>query len=197
MHMTLTNLAILCFASISYIVGFYAIIKNGYRPNIFTRTVFLCLSLNSLASVIKLGTQSSTLTLAYVTFFGSLLIFTGSIIFKSERLWGKNETISTILLVTSLLIWIFTDFPLLNLCIGLIAHLLGSLPTVTRVIKKPGSENIPFWLLFALASIIALLSTHGSNIKDYIFAIYFCIFDSGMTILACRKYFIKNQLLTI
>src|ERR1035437_2749670 len=193
--MTLINLIILFLAGISYLIGFWAIFKKGYRPNLFTRIVFLLLSLNNLVSVIKLNNQSATLTLAWVTFFGSLLIFFGSIIFKGEHLWGRNEIISIILLVISFLFWIFTDIPLINLSIGLIAHLLGSLPTVVRVIKKPESENIPFWLLFAIASIITLLSTHSGNIKDYLFAVYFCIFDSALTILAFRKYFNKKVLI--
>ena len=108
--------------------------------------------------------------------------------FKSERLWGVNETISTVLLVISFLFWFFTDVPIVNLSIGLIAHLLGSLPTVVRVVKKPESENAPFWLFFALASIITLLSTHGGNLKDYVFATYFCIFDGTLAVLAFRKY---------
>lgn len=190
--MTFTNLAILFFAGISYLIGFHAILKKGYRPNLFTRIVFLCLSINNLASVISLHNQYSTLVLAWVTFIGSLLIFFGAIIFKGERLWGISETISTTLLIISLLFWIFTDVPVINLSIGLVAHLLGSLPTVVRVIKKPESENIPFWLLFAIASIITLFSTHSGNIKDYLFATYFCIFDSSLAILAFRKYLYKK-----
>lgn len=192
--MTFTNLAILLFAGISYLIGFHAILKKGYRPNLFTRVVFLCLSVNNLASVISLHNQYSILVLAWVTFAGSLLIFLGAIIFKGERLWSRSETISTVFLIISFLFWIFTDIPLINLSIGLIAHLLGSLPTVTRVIKKPESENIPFWLLFAIASIITLLSTHSGNIKDYLFAIYFCIFDGTLAVLAFRKYWYKNNL---
>jgi len=190
--MTLVNFAILFFAATSYLIGFWAIFNEGYRPNLFTRIVFLCLSLNTLVSVIRLGNQSSTLVLAWVTLVGSLLMFIGAISFKGKHhVWGKSETISTVLLIFSLLFWIFTDIPLVNLSIGLVAHFLGSLPTITRVLKKPKSENVPFWLLFAVASIITLVSTKGENIKDYIFAIYFCIFDSSLTILALRKYFKK------
>src|SRR3990167_157417 len=145
--MFFTHFSIATLASVSYLIGFYAILWGVYRPNLFTRTVFLCIALNNLASVIKLENETSTLVLAWVTLLGSLLIFLGSIIFKGERFWGKNEIISTVLLIISILIWISTDIPLINLSIGLIAHSIGSLPTVIRVIKKPESENIPFWLL--------------------------------------------------
>lgn len=187
--MNLPNLAILLFAGASYLIGFHAIFKKGYRPKLFTRIVFLLLAINNLASVIKLGNQSSTVILAWVGFFGSLLIFIGAVIFRGERLWGRSEIISVILLVISLLFWILTDIPIINLSIGLIAHLIGSLPTLTRVIRKPESENIPFWLLFAIASVITLISTSGINIKDYVYAVYFCVFDGSLTFLSARKYF--------
>ncbi len=190
--MNSTYILIGLLASASYLIGFKAIFRGGYRPNLFTRTVFLCLAVNNLASVLKLGNQVSTTVLAWVTLLGSLLVFVGAIFRRAENLWGKTETISTILLIISFILWVFTDIPVLNLFIGLIAHSIGSLPTVVRAIKKPESENIPFWGLFALASIVALLSTTGHNFKDYLFVTYFCIFDSGMTILALRKYFKKK-----
>lgn len=186
--MSLSGIAILLFAGASYLIGFHAIFESGYRPKLFTRIVFLLLALNNLASVIKLGTQSSTVVLAWVGFFGSLLILIGALIFKGERLWGTSERVAAVLLVASLLVWIFTDIPIINLLIGLIAHFIGSLPTLTRVVRQPESENVPFWLLFAIASVITLLSTSGGNVKDYVYAIYFCLFDGALTLLSARKY---------
>jgi hypothetical protein len=190
--MNLTYIVIAVLASLSYLLGFFAILKPEYHPNVFSRTVWLVLALNNLVSVVKLSSGTSTSILAWVTLFGSLLIFLGAIFIRGERLWGRSETISSMLLGISLLIWIFTDIPFINLCIGLIAHCIGSIPTLVRVFKKPQSENIPFWIFFALASIITFLSTHSDNPKDYLFAAYFCIFDSTMTVLAFRKYFTKH-----
>lgn len=189
----ISNILIIFFASISYLIGFYAILTQEYRPNLFTRIVWFGLALNSIVSVIKLHNQGGTIALAWVALLGSLLILIGSIIKKGEQIWGKNESISLVLLIISLLVWIFTDIPLLNLSIGLIAHLIGSLPTVLRVIKNPKSENIPFWLFFAIASIIAFLSTNSVGIKGYLYALYFCIFDGGMVILSLRKYLNKKS----
>lgn len=192
--MNFTYIIIAIFASLSYLIGFYAILKPEYHPNVFTRTVWLVLSINNLISVLKLGNETSTTVLAWVTLLGSILIFCGSIFVRGERLWGRSETISTVLLIVSFLIWIFTDVPLINLFIGLVAHFIGSLPTVIRVIKKPETENIPFWGFFAIASIIVLFTTHSPNFKDYLFAAYFCIFDGGMTFLALRRYIKKKSI---
>lgn len=178
-------------AGLSYLIGFYSILVNKYKPNLFTRIVWLALAVNNLISVIGLHNQKATIVLAWVTLAGSLLIFLGSI-YNGEKVWTRNETISSVLLVVSLLLWIFTDIPILNLCIGLIAHFLGSIPTVVRVIKKPESENIPFWFFFAAASLLAMTVINLGNIKDYLFAIYFCIFDGSMTLLSLRKYLKKS-----
>lgn len=179
------------FAGLSYLIGFYAILQNKYRPNLFTRIVWLALAVNNLISVVNLHNQKATIVLALVTLAGSILMFLGSI-YRGEKVWTKNETVPSVLLGISLLLWIFTDIPILNLCIGLVAHFLGSIPTVVRVIKNPESENMPFWLFFAVASIIALSVTSLGSIKDYLFAIYFCIFDGSMALLSLRKYIKKS-----
>ncbi len=186
----MTTILIIFFSSISYLIGFYAIVKKGYRPSLFTRMVWLALALNNLYSVIKLGNEIPTISLAWVTFLGSLLILIGSI-FKGERTFGRNEKIASVLLVASLLLWLYGGIPIINLLIGLIAHLIGSIPTVVRAVKEPESENIPFWFFFALGSLIAFLSTDNSSFKGYIFILYFLIFDSAMVMLSLRRY-IKN-----
>jgi hypothetical protein len=65
--MNYIDITIGALALISYLIGFYAIFKNGYRPNLFTRIVWLGLALNNFVSVIKLGNQSSTISLALIT----------------------------------------------------------------------------------------------------------------------------------
>ncbi len=186
--MILTNILIGVFASVSYFLGFSAIIKKQYKPNLFSRFVWLGLALNNVISVIVLNNQLATVVLASITLFGSLLIFLGSI-FLGERFWGKGESVSTICLVVLLFIWIFADIPLLNLSIGLLAHFLGSIPTLIRVFKDPKSEDLSFWLFFALASLITFFSISKNEIKDYLFAVYFCLFDGGVVLLCLRKYF--------
>ncbi len=189
--MSVINVLIVIFACISYWMGFSAMFKKGYKPNLFSRFVWFGLALNNAVSVISLHNQTSTVILATITFLGSLLIFIGSLL-KGERVWHIGETISAIFLVVSLLIWIFTRMPILNLSIGLIAHFIGSIPTVIRVINDPKTENIPFWFFFDLASFLTLFSIHTGIAKDYIFALYFFVFD-GIVLLLCLRRYIKNN----
>ncbi len=180
------------FAEVSYLIGFLAVLKKSYRPNLFSRIVWLGLALNTLVSVMKLHNQTPTLTLAWVMFLGSLLICIASI-FYGDRIFKKNEIIASALLIISLIFWFVIDFPLLNLLISLLAHLIGSIPTVVRVVKNPESENVPFWFFFALASVIGIFSTTNHGFGGYIYLLYYAIFDTGMTLLSARQYRIRRN----
>jgi uncharacterized membrane protein len=135
------------FSSLSYLVGFISILRKKYQPKLFSRIVWLALSINNLISVLLLSMGMETRILAWVTFLGSALIFIGSLTYLKYD-FGLAEKIAAALLLISGLIWITTDIPLLNLFIGLIAHFIGSIPTLVRVIKKPEEENFSFWFFF-------------------------------------------------
>ena len=179
------------FSSLSYLVGFISILRKKYQPKLFSRIVWLALSINNLISVLLLSMGMETHILAWVTFLGSALIFIGSLTYLKYD-FGLAEKIAAALLLISGLIWITTDIPLLNLFIGLIAHFIGSIPTLVRVIKKPEEENFSFWFLFFLGSVLALLVADTSVIKSYIFVLYFASFDGIMALCTSRKFFIKR-----
>ena len=179
------------FSSLSYLVGFISILRKKYQPKLFSRIVWLALSINNLISVLLLSMGMETRILAWVTFLGSALIFIGSLTYLKYD-FGLAEKIAAALLLISGLIWITTDIPLLNLFIGLIAHFIGSIPTLVRVIKKPEEENFSFWFFFFLGSVLALLVADTSVIKSYIFVLYFASFDGIMALCTSRKFFIKR-----
>jgi hypothetical protein len=179
------------FSSLSYLVGFISILRKKYQPKLFSRIVWLALSINNLISVLLLSMGMETHILAWVTFLGSALIFIGSLTYLKYD-FGLAEKIAAALLLISGLIWITTDIPLLNLFIGLIAHFIGSIPTLVRVIKKPEEENFSFWFFFFLGSVLALLVADTSVIKSYIFVLYFASFDGIMALCTSRKFFIKR-----
>lgn len=179
------------FSSLSYLVGFISILRKKYQPKLFSRIVWLALSINNLISVLLLSIGMETRILAWVTFLGSALIFIGSLTHLKYD-FGLAEKIAAALLAISGLIWITTDIPLFNLFIGLIAHFIGSIPTLVRVIKKPEEENFSFWFFFFLGSVLALLVADTSVIKSYIFVLYFASFDGIMALFTSRKFFIKR-----
>ncbi|VVA44274.1 conserved membrane hypothetical protein [Candidatus Roizmanbacteria bacterium] len=184
------NLLIILLITASYFFGAKAILENKYFPNIYSRIIWLLLSINGLVSVILLKNNPSVILYALLGFLGSLLIFILSLK-KSKKIFGPIEFISTIFLFLSLGFWIFTKLPFLNLSIGLIISFIGGIPTFVQVIKNPNDEDILFWLFFALGSFITLLDSDRSNISGYLFPLYFLVTNSAMTLLCLRRYLKK------
>jgi hypothetical protein len=106
---------------------------------------------------------------------------------KGTRTFGKLEIVCTCLLLLSGILWISISAPLLNLCIGLIAHFIGALPTYKKVWIRPEGESAPFWSLFFFASVLSVVASLGSPLENVILPIYYSFFDGSMFFLSLRK----------
>lgn len=186
------NFLIIIFTIASYFFGAKAIYENKYYPNIYSRIIWLLLAINGLVSVILLKNNFSVILLAALGFLGSSLILILSLK-KSKDIFGLVELITTIMLIITLIIWIFNKLPLLSLSIGLIITFIGGIPTIVKVIKNPKDEDILFWLFFGLASGITLLVTDRVTISAYLYPLFFTVFNGGMTLLCLRRYFKKGR----
>lgn len=189
--MNLTNIFITLFTVASYFFGSKAILENRYKPNVFSRVIWLLVALNGLASVILLKNSYSVVLFALLGFIGSFIIFVLSLN-RSKRTFGPLELISSVLLLLSLGLWFYTRAPFLNLTIGLIITFIGGIPTYLKAIKDPYDEDIPFWLFFTLASIVTYISSDLSTVSGYLFPLYFLVTNGGMTLLCLRRYLKQN-----
>lgn len=187
-HILLIMVFVLIFFLIfySYYVGARAIFNNKYQPSIYSRAIWFLLTINSFFSVIALKNSKFVILYGALGLIGNLIILILSIR-KSPHIFGKTEALSSALLIISLIVWIIATIPLLNLCLGLIAHFIGGIPTIKRAYKKPNSENINFWLYFCLASILTVIIANKSALSDYLFPLYFALFDGLMVLLCLRK----------
>ncbi|NTW13761.1 MAG: hypothetical protein HGA31_01890 [Candidatus Moranbacteria bacterium] len=182
----ITSLIVLL-ASASYAIGIRSVFRGDYRPSIYSRTLWALISLNSFVGVLAMHTSIGILALAGIQLCGSIAMFIGALKY-SNREFGSLEKISTGILVLSLVVWLVADLPLLNVLIGLIAHLIGAAPAFTTAWKDPKSENFPFWLLFAMASLLSFLMADKSDFHDYSYAAYFLFFDGILTLITSRKF---------
>lgn len=182
-----TTIFIIILASLSYFFGLRAVLNGQYKPSIYSRLIWGLISINSFIGVLALHNNMGVIALAGVQLFGSLAMFLASMKF-CVKTFGKTEIICTLLLVLSLIIWFVLKSPIINVLISLIAHFIGGAPTFLSVWKKPDSENFFFWLFFALASLLAYISADKLVFKSFIYAIYFLIFDSTITVLSLRQY---------
>ena len=185
MHLAL-ELLVLAFATASYAVGARDMLVRGYRPNVFSRVVWLLLAVISTAGVVASGSGSGAVVLAVVFLAGNAVICLLSV-WKGTRGIGRLEYMCLGILVLSGLVWLVFDAPVLSLVISLLAHLVGGAPTYRRAWARPGSESAGFWSLFFVASVFSLLATLGEPAQSLVFPLYFVLFDGGMTALALRR----------
>jgi len=179
-------LLILLFGSASYITGAIQILRDRYKPSVFSRIVWLLLAINSYAAVLVSHSGTSSIVLSFIFLLGNTLICLLSF-WKGSRNFGRLEFVCLILLAISGFVWIAFSVPLINLGIGLAAHFIGALPTYKRVWENGSSESAAFWSLFCIASLLSIFAANGASIKDLLFPIYFTLFDGSMTVLALRK----------
>ena len=172
---------------LSYFLGSKAILDNKYQPSIYSRVIWFFFAINNFASVFLLGNSFAVLVLAGLGLIGNLVILILSLK-KSKKEFGKTEVITSALLVLSVFVWLLTKLPLLNLTIGIVAHFIAGIPTYKKVIKEPLSEDTLFWFFFFAASSLALFKVDWTSLSNYLYPLYFAIFDGLMTFLCLRRY---------
>lgn len=125
-------LLILLLGIASYVSGLSQMLRGKYAPSVFSRLVWLLLACISFAGVIGSGGSGASILLAGILLAGNATICLVSF-WKGSRDFGKLEIFCLVLLGVSALVWWLFNAPLVSLCISLLAHLVGALPTYKRV----------------------------------------------------------------
>ncbi len=160
--------------------------NGSYSPSFFSRGVWFLLGINSFAGVLLGGGSKASVILASTLLIGNTLVFAVSYK-KGSRKFGTAEKVSLVLLVISTFLWVFLKAPYIGLIISLTAHFIGGIPTITRVAKKPDSEQAYHWYFYCTASILTLLASDKITLKAVLFPLYFASFDGLIILLANRK----------
>jgi len=183
------------FTFLSFYNGIKAVYGGFYRPNVYSRIIWSLLAINAFAGLVRLENYSAILLLSGLQVAGGLCILILSFKYSIFK-FGLAEKIASILLVCSGIVWLAADIPALNVAISLVAHFIGGIPTMLRVVKKPGSEYTAFWTYFAIGSFIAFLFADKSDFRNYMFAIYFALYNSSIIFLSLRENFSFKRLWT-
>lgn len=183
---------VVVFGAASYLIAVRQMLSGSYRPNMFSRLIWLMLAINSLAAVVLSGGSMGSIVLSVVMLTGSLAIF--AVGFKRGA-WQFSylEAICVALLVLSGVVWIFYSAPFVNLLLTRVIHLIGGLPTIKRVWKNPESESSAFWLLFIISSFFAIFAEWPITWAAVILPVYYVVFDGIIFLLAVRKRSVKRK----
>ena len=163
----------------------YQMLKGDYAPSFFSRGVWFLLGINSFAGVVLGDGSKSSAILASTLLVGNAAVFIVSYK-KGSRVFGIAEKISLALLIVSGLMWAILDAPYLGLIISLVAHFIGGIPTIWRVIKRPHSEQAYHWYFFFTASVLSVFASPDKALTAILFPVYFIFFE-GLIILLTNR----------
>lgn len=170
----------------TYVSAIIQMRLGQYSPSFFSRGVWLLLGVNSFAGVALSGGSASSKLLAATALIGNVAVFVVSYK-KGSRDFGPTEKISLGLFLASCFIWILSNAPIINLILSLIAHFIGGIPTIRRVLERPGSEKALHWYFFFMASILTIFNSDHRTFRTILFPLYFMLFDGMVVLLANRR----------
>ncbi len=177
---------IILFVTIGYASSVLQMIWNKYTPSFFSRGIWFLLTINNFASVLLGDGSKSSVILAGTFFIGSAALFVVSY-WKGSREFKFAEKMSLFLLIISGLMWVLLDAPFIGLVIGLIAHFIGGIPTIWRVIKRPSSEQAYHWYFSFTACLLTILASEEKHVTTILFPAYFALFDGLIIFLVNRR----------
>ncbi len=186
------HVLILLLGIATYGVAFYQMLYDHYVPSFFSRGVWFLLGINSFAGVLLGKGSEASVILAGTLFFGNAAVFVVSYK-KGSRDFGLAEKLSLALLLISGLTWALLREPYVGLVISLVAHFVGGIPTLWRVVKDPNSERAYHWYFFFAASALSILASTKKTATTILFPVYFVLFDGLIILLVNRKHFVSQR----
>lgn len=144
---------LLIIGSVPYIID---ILRGRTEPERATWLIWLVLSAIAFFSQSALGAGWS-LVLPAADIVVLLGIFCLSLRYGAGGL-VRRDTISLLLAGLGLLVWYFTQQPLLALLIIIAIDGLGAYLTVVKTYKLPGTETLSSWIIFTLSGLSGALA---------------------------------------
>lgn len=171
-------------AILSYVSGCVAMWAGKSQPSIISRFFWLVLSITNFLSYLSLDAGSG-IYLALSGLLGSAAVFFLSLRFGHIE-FKRSDILTIAGACVALLCYLFVPIKLITLTAGLLTHFISGIPTYKRTWQNPYTENLPFWLLFALASLCSFAGVILQE-KNMIYPLYFFLFDAGMVLLIMIK----------
>lgn len=158
---------------ICYFPYIHDILLNKTKPQRASWLIWLVLMSISFISQYAKG-ASDSLWLPGIQTIGVTIIFFITLKYGVGGL-SKKDAIALIIAFSGLYIWYLTQEATWALIIVILVDAIGSLLTILKTYKDPGSETASFWFLSGLSGLIAAISVGSWNFILLVYPIYFCL----------------------
>lgn len=126
---------------------------------------------------------------AMVTGVSSIMCFIIFILslFKGEKNITKLDSISLVLALFCIPLWVLTKGPLLAILLAVAIDLLGFFPTLRKSMLKPNEESISIFALSAFKFALGILALENFTLITALFPIYLVLANTSFSLLLLFK----------
>jgi hypothetical protein len=138
-----------------------------------------------LAQIEKTIEPSAWVTLALSA--GPLLIFVVSL--TKGRRWkvGPFDILCGASAGIGIVLWQITSDPVMAIIFGILADILGGIPTIIKSYKVPGSEKATPYLLSVCSMVLTLATIQSWRFVDYAFPVYILLINVLLFVLISTR----------
>lgn len=154
-----------------------ATIRGTVKPNPVTWLFWGLSPMIAFAAQVQYGLQPAS----WVTFalgLGPLLIFAITLTKNKRQRWkvGPFDILCGVAAFIGIVLWQVTSDPVLALSFGILADILGGIPTVYKAYVKPQTEKALPYLLSVASMVVTMLTIRDWSYVSAGFTVYiFCI----------------------
>jgi hypothetical protein len=106
--------------------------------------------------------------------------------------WAKIDIVCLLISIIGIVVWQWTDEPLLGLMASILANIVGNIPAFVKTYEYPKTETWVYYFMGILSNGIILLAEKVFSVDKYIFPVYFIIGDTVFVILILREKLFKK-----
>ncbi len=166
-----------------YIPYIYSIFKGITKPNRATWIIWSIVGgLLGFSYLAEGDSNAIWLPLGY--FIGPLFVAILSIWYGYTE-WTRLDKICLLIAVISIVPWILSKDATITLIINVLIDASGAIPTLVKTFKEPETEDLPAWVIFAIANTLQLFAISYLDIT-IMYPVYLFLLATSMVILILR-----------
>ena len=126
---------------------------------------------------------------------GISILSTGAIAFYALYLgrivWTKVDGVCIALAAFAIVLWAFTQEPLVAIVLSIVADIFVTIPTIVKTFKDPTSEPSTLWVLYVLGAAMEVAATQDLTIYNLLYPMYTVLGSAAIAVLALRGMWMK------
>jgi len=161
-----------------------AILGRKAKPHRTTRFVILTTTILTTASLFAQHDQVA-LWLSFISMLQAITIFSLSIKYGMGG-WAKTDILCLILASVGIIMWRTTTNPVYGLYFGIVADIMGMIPTLIKTYRHPETEIWTFFAIDATAAVFNLFALSKWTIQSFSYPAYIWAINTLVALLALR-----------